>query len=911
MELVERSTGKLVEVPDEMVQRAYASGQYGLPQGAAMPVRTPGGTVGLVSPDQADLAATAGELTASPQQIAAEQLKGQYGGLGGTVAAGLVGAAQGATESTGLPFVPFAQNLGGLLAPSEIRHDPISGQTHTVGGEARTTEALKALAELHPGASMIGQGVGMAGMSALGGGALGALGDLAEQGVARVGGGRIAQMAARGATEVGGWSGVQAVDESALGGDHDLNAEKVIAAIGHGALIGGLAGGAFGLVGEGISKAGQGVRDTVGRFARAVRPADVEGVAEGQFGKAADGLGELYVKASSGISGADPAAVRRLTALDSEGATARRVAVYDADKHLDEAARAIRQAGDSMLSADRLIADEAKGSLKADYVRRAVASGTEEQAGAFARSQVAKVLDGADKFLAEGSPYAKSIESASKVAYRTLEAVGDGADNAATFIALDQFKRDMQRLTRNAYQGALRLADPIDQRAAREAAEWFDDVAKGLRSGLENEDLWGKAAQDQKTINAAWTKQIDASKRFHASLTTEVGRDPANPYLDVRGMDPSKVTSYVRNLTNTDKDLVHQAVRDYIDGTREFADAVRNSYDLPPEKLAEVDKLQRATHAFGREIQRSSEVITLANQYKALRAADNPLGTAATLAGGMLGGPIGAAAGAGIGALANPGRVVAQLAAVERLMGEVDKRMDSGIAKFFQRKPKLLDKPPSVAVLGGTSERDAFEKSVAHVRELVADNEAHAERVGKSIAPIATAAPSTATAVATKAAGMTAYLATNAPTMHTGDTLIVGKEKPLYSDTEMRSWARRAAIVHDPTAIFDSLARGSVTPEEVDALRTQWPGLYREMQGKIMDRLSHEPLTREKRLTLGVLFDVPADTDMTPAAVATFQQAYAATPNAKDAGKVPAPRAHPFNLSLAKGYATITQGARR
>lgn len=70
---------------------------------------------------------------------------------------------------------------------------------------------------------------------------------------------KVAPMGARGALEGAIYSGAQNLDESILG-DHDLNAEKFLAAVGHGALFGGVIGGGLG----GASALG---REAIGRVA--------------------------------------------------------------------------------------------------------------------------------------------------------------------------------------------------------------------------------------------------------------------------------------------------------------------------------------------------------------------------------------------------------------------------------------------------------------------------------------------------------------------------------------------------------------------------------------------------------------------------------------------------------------------
>ena len=127
MELVEKGTGKLVQVPDEHAQAAFQSGQYGLPKGARLPV-TKAGSTGTVAAPEASAALKAGMSVPTPEAFHEAEREEKYGGAGGAIQAGAVGLARGATEAvTGMPFDPLAVNLAGLGGRHEIVNDPYSG----------------------------------------------------------------------------------------------------------------------------------------------------------------------------------------------------------------------------------------------------------------------------------------------------------------------------------------------------------------------------------------------------------------------------------------------------------------------------------------------------------------------------------------------------------------------------------------------------------------------------------------------------------------------------------------------------------------------------------------------------------------------------------------------------------------
>lgn len=867
--------GSLVDIPDDKMQSAFQSGKFGLAKGQDLPVTSVGSDItGYVSAQDAQQSLATGQNVATRADIESEELAARYGGAAGVAGAGAAGFVRGFGESVALPTDLFVPGIGDMLGSAEVRQDAFGGTRTVTGGEA-IKERLRAYQELHPGASGIGDIAGLiAGAVATEGVGIAALGGA----VARVAGKGFAGAIARNTVEGALLGGVSSINETALG-DEDYTAEKVLAGIGHGALIGGALGGALHVPSA--------MFDGVKSFFRQGLSSDVNALAKRSFGNAAKGLGDLvaadgglvqraqqgYAKAASAASGADIDAVSEFTRLDTNGRAARRM-IYDAPKIQDEAARALRTHGDEMLRADKLISMEARGGLKEGYVQKAVRTGNEAESVALARERIASVLDGTDGLLKaeEGVGYVKAVESVSKAAYRTQKiidaAVESGENvNAKTFIAMDQLKRDMQNLKRNGYRGVNAIADPLDRQLAQKTVAWLDTTSADLRKGLENTDVWGKAAQDQKSINEAWTKQIDASSRFNKSLTTEVGRDPSNLYAQMKGIDPAKAESYVRGLTDPNKDLTHQAVRDYLKSTQDLAEAISTSYDLPADKLAEVATLKAAANAFEANVGKAGDALLKVNQYKSIMGAGNETSGLLTAGGFAFGGLGGGLLGAATSAIMNPGKAISQLAAIERIASKVEEKLGASVSDIFSNKAASKE-INSVKALGGEAktERKTFEDSVARVREFANNPSAMSARLAKIVEPIAQAAPQVATKMVLRATEMTSYLAAQAPAgmLPNPNSLQPHLQPPSYSESEMRSWARSAAAMNDPLSVLQNVKKGTASIEEVEVMKKFYPKIYDNVRAQCMQRVAEMPreMPREMRLQMSVLFDAPTDIDL-------------------------------------------------
>lgn len=198
----------------------------------------------------------------------------ESGGAFETLKAGARGALRGATFGLQENLEQAGQNaIGSLFGKGDA-----GTQYH---------EESKRLEEVHPTATMVGEGVGMVGgtlagegLIAGGGAALGGLGrglasvsrtgELAGSLVGRAGAGLAstgalgravvsgAELGARGAVEMGLYSGAKELNEQMLG-DPALNAEKIFAAAADGAEGGAIFGGALGSAGSLVKSGAKGL----------------------------------------------------------------------------------------------------------------------------------------------------------------------------------------------------------------------------------------------------------------------------------------------------------------------------------------------------------------------------------------------------------------------------------------------------------------------------------------------------------------------------------------------------------------------------------------------------------------------------------------------------------------------------
>ena len=273
MKLYDTKTGQPVEVPDDQAADAYRSGALAPKKGDRVPVTLSSGEVGTI--DAADLQSTvdAGGQIVSPEVVHRAELEEKYGGAGGTAAAAGTGFARGLTVGLSDPVaLGLAGTFGGKEAKESLRERLNAyKELHPYASTAGEIAGVVAPAVFSGGAAAVPEGASIAARagSALGGAVrtagaaaegVGTLGRLAERGAAAIVGGgaeslagRVAQKfvtrAAGGAVEGALFGAGNEISEASLG-DTQLTGEKLLASMGHGALMGGALAGAAGAVGE-------------------------------------------------------------------------------------------------------------------------------------------------------------------------------------------------------------------------------------------------------------------------------------------------------------------------------------------------------------------------------------------------------------------------------------------------------------------------------------------------------------------------------------------------------------------------------------------------------------------------------------------------------------------------------------
>jgi hypothetical protein len=774
---------------------------------------------------------------------------------------------------------------GGALEQGTLGLSDVAGEG--LGGEeyGRIREHQR---QAHPYASMLGEGLGAVGLAAVTGG-----GSLAEQaaGTALRGAGegvlaRVGTRALLGAARAGvegAQMGVaQAVSDAAFD-NHKLTASQIASTIGMNALWG--AGG-----GAGLSVLGSGVGELGSRlFGRtAVTDADLATVAGKALGEEpSEGLGASirrgYSKLAGAVSGKDPDAI--LNVLEN------RADLADADEIRSAAAREIRASGDAITrNADTVREIWGRGA-KHGYVANLVDGVDSAEAARASRDAVDRTLSVLDEMAKDPEQYgnASSVGRAIKLAKRASDRLDAATSEvvsaeqagrpvaghvAEMYSAVDDLKKEVGTYTARVSRAATsRGQDAFLDMQNSASASKLQDLHDTLRTGLEDEATWGPMGTAQREVNQIYTNQIDASKRFNRALTTDIGRDPEDPWGRMTGVDPAKVDGYVRNLTNPSQDLTHQAVNDYVDHTEALTQKMLEHFDLAPAERAAVQKVADAAATMRDTLTDTSKRLSTVNQYQKLL--ENTGGHAVGfgyLAGHMLGGHLGGLQGMALGKVASiftrPAETIHQLAVVEKMVRESDSRIARALRGFAG----------GVARTAKPLELDSYGRKAAQAERIAANPAALNDQLVTRTAQLRASAPKLADAVVASGLASAQYLRSKLPPRLPADPFDP-KEKPLQpSDRQKEAFLRTYKAVEDPLSVVDDLRDGRLTLEGVDALKTLHPDLYGRVQENALDMMASgklSDLSTQQRTGYGLLLGLPVPT-LDPSYVTQRQQAWSA-----------------------------------
>ncbi len=950
-----------------------------------------------VAVDKAQLqqAYAAGYSLETPEAVQARELEAKRGTLGQQAIAGLEGAARGAT--LGLSDVAGRELLGPEYTQAAAERQQVNPITSTVGevggavapilASGGTSLGARGLAAIGTPARVVaragtaverGVASGLARMGAEGSSILGRMG---ARGVA---------LGAAGATEGAAYGAGKALSDTVLQGD-DLTVEKLLAAAGEGAEMGGVAGGALGALGGGLG----GVLQRVASAEKVQR--GLEKMAEFSAFKAAGARGSDFKKLVARRGEGAPEAVGR-ELLDYEFKTGPKAgqkifrAATKAEDLVDDISYARREVGEQ-IGAIRQQVDElgqARRELMPDVdeylnrVQREVLEPLKRSNVTSIRQRAARVegeleklramerspgtVRSADSWLDEMSAAGVSVEGTPEWAARAVKnTFGDAAPSASKLRQLFDVPEG--------FRTELRVV-PQD----RSVEVWFDIFSdqggiagSGMRKfGNFYDDGQLRAIHDHLYLQPAAQGQGIGSRlmanareiypelgvtKIRIPRASEIGRyawarqgaelDPGDlaamrgkfrdfafsrgEFVDEANMSlkdiadhplgkefltgteapkyeasialtpnptPSRVVPGDRRMSFAELEATRRELRNVFDPPRkqglpppipEHAEALEQSERVLDSYLDEIT--QKALRSTGDDV---GTYINLQKQYANLKDADRIASQAALQQAGnralspsdyatgfgmglgaLLSGNIGGLAYGAAGAVAHKlirERGRSTLAVLADRASKMDLRMDD-----FAKRLAGVKKGSFAAVTKTASSLGDYDDAAKAVEEVTANPRVLAKALEQSTAGMEEHT-GLVLGIHQLIQGDLAYLKQQLPTKVTraSSSMTPTVENVRVTTRDKKRWLEKRDALANPLGVIEQLAKGEVPVDAIDALKERRPKLWMELRDRIMVATAEreEPLPYRKRITIGMVFQFPADASLTPTMMESIQMTH-------------------------------------
>lgn len=870
-------------------------------QPTSVNVINPLGDLVSIPASQLQSAIQQGYAHATPDVVDQYKKEAEYGTLGQQTIAGLEGIARGAT-----------------LGASDVIEPTLFGTTK---------EAIKARKEVNPGTSLAGNIVGGAGL-------IGLTGGLAAPAEAALGGAGLgATLLATGA-EGALFGAGSAVSDAALG-DPDLNAQKVVADVGLGALMG---------VGAGL--AGHGLKSLAGRFG--VKGSLPEAFAKeaGSANESAETARAVEALSQPGLKSGAPEvmeAAERLNLPVMNGMVSESPWVQKAESALLNGAPTY-----SAIKRANLYAEGYNGAINA------LESVVPEQA--LSKAQTGSVIqDGlVNKIAEESRPISElyntikqtsqevplSERSAPRIAKNIMEMqevklspsspearlATRVADEIANLKTVDDIKAYRAILNRSvsptASSGEKRilavlsdkLQDLEENTITRHAEKFLDEFAaldpEAKINFQSQADRYSSLLQQKKEAAAIYKPFIEKVSTLAEQLGKKRVYGPQDAINFIRDLDVEQVAnrlskkdaSQFRNFFEKTFPEENAVLRDY--QRNALREAASKNGEFNPKtffkKFNDLEPEMQKSLFSPDEIQKIKDAETY---IRAIPKDFNPSGTAGMSAfREFFKSPTGALAANArdfgieqfirtMGALPenvrpNPYEVGTEMAQRFNRLNAARNFMDR-TDKAIRQNAKAIFGGAVAASTYGIKDHLSYEQKIKRIQDLADDPDVMSEHIAGHVDGISQDLPQTSQALAMSLSTSIGFLASKVPKPR-NDLPFNGKWAP--SNAQKQKFNTYYNAVIDPVSVMDLVRRGSLTSESMEALKATHPSLLQEMQKNLIDRYSREKamkLPQSVRRSISMFMGTPLEDGMLPQVIQANQATFQMPNQAQNQAKTP------------------------
>jgi hypothetical protein len=218
----------------------------------------------------------------------------------------------------------------------------------------------------------------------------------------------------------------------------------------------------------------------------------------------------------------------------------------------------------------------------------------------------------------------------------------------------------------------------------------------------------------------------------------------------------------------------------------------------------------------------------------------------------------------------------------ESVLSVIKSSVDSAFLKGTEKTKKLSF--PSTGVLvrsqlsadengnRPTTRKEAFNNLQKNITNVTANPEQFVDLLAKKTSRVSNANSEVGMVLQQRLATAVNFLNSKMPKPAVVNGMFKREHTP--SSMELAKFERYVQIVEQPLTALDELKNGTLTREHVEALQAVYPEIYKQMQMAVMDKISagDTKLSYAKKLQIGILLNIPADSSLQPETILQLQQ---------------------------------------
>lgn len=395
---------------------------------------------------------------------------------------------------------------------------------------------------------------------------------------------------------------------------------------------------------------------------------------------------------------------------------------------------------------------------------------------------------------------------------------------AERFEALNEFKKGI---------GSLKGWNPLQPIAEKPGAKLIGDLYNSVKEGLENPEVWGKAAERQQAINKGFSEFLPTLKDFEKKFTTEMAGE--------RVIDPGKVSTYMNQLGKPNAEIKQTMLDNFLRASEKYQKVITDTHANLGLDAPQINSSLSAAKASLDQLSPGAKLADVFVKKSLSKLAGSGLG--ATV-GGAIGHTIGLG---GIGALVGEHALgpffstilpvlvkplMGGAADAEGLKGAVDYL--TAVAKgssLVEKAAKNVFKPSGEVI---SSSFIPNERDITRLDNILKQNQVDPSQMLNNQSKVGSYLPNHATAQGQLSANATNYLNSLRPNTDKQAPL---DQKPTSNAIQKSQYRNALIIAQQPLSILSKIKSGEITPNDLKTFTTIYPDLHNKLASKLTEQM--------------------------------------------------------------------------